>query len=204
MSFALATIVEGHAEVESVPLLLRRIFAQFGVSDISISRPFRVKRNRVVKPGELERAISQTVRDRADVGAIMVLIDSDDDCPAKLGPDLLERAKKETHLPVAVILAAREFESWFLGSKESLRGIKGIREDATAPLNPENIRGAKEHLTRNMARGYRYLEVDDQATLAEKFDLNAARRCCPSFDKCFREAERLFLAIGALRDTQHR
>ena len=68
MSLALATIVEGHAEVESVPLLLRRIFAQFGVSDISISRPFRVKRNRVVKPGELERAISQTVRDRTDVG----------------------------------------------------------------------------------------------------------------------------------------
>ena len=195
MSLALAPIVEGHAEVESVPLILRRIFAQLGVSDVSISRPFRVKRNRVVKPGELERAISQTIRDRADVGAIMVLIDSDDDCPAKLGPDLLERAKKETDLPVAVVLAAREFESWFLGSKESLRGIKSIRENATAPLNPENIRGAKEHLTRNMTRGSRYLEVDDQAAFANKFDMNAARRSCPSFDKCFRETERLYSAM---------
>lgn len=197
MSLAVAPIVEGQAEVESVPLLLRRISAQLGVTDIRIARPFRVKRNRVVKPGELERAISQTIRDRVDVGGIMVLIDSDDDCPAELGTQLLDRAKKVTHLPVAVVLATREFECWFLGSKESLRGIKSIREDATGPLNPENIRGAKEHLTRNMARGYRYLEVDDQAAFAEKFDLNAAKLSCPSFDKCFREAERLFLAIGA-------
>jgi hypothetical protein len=197
MSLAVAAIVEGHAEVESVPLLLRRIFAQLGASDIQVARPFRVKRNRVVKPGELERAISQTIRDRSAVGGIMVLIDSDDDCPAQLGPHLLDRAKKVTPLPVAVVLANREFECWFLGSKESLRGINGILENASALLNPENVRGAKEHLTRNMARGRRYLEVDDQATFVEKFDLNAARRSSRSFDKCFRETERLLHAIRA-------
>jgi Domain of unknown function (DUF4276) len=198
MSLAIAAIVEGHAEVESVPLLLRRIFAQLGVSDIQVARPFRVKRNRVVKPGELERAIRQTIRDRAEVGGIMVLIDSDDDCPAQLGSRLLDRAKTTTQLPVAVVLANREFECWFLGSKESLRGINGIVENATAPLNPENIRGAKEHLSRNMARGRRYLAVDDQATFAEKFHLDKTRRACPSFDKCFRDAERLVHAIGTL------
>jgi len=81
MSLSIAAIVEGHAEVESVPLLLRRIFAQLGVSDIQVARPFRVKRNRVVKAGELERAIRQTIQDRAEVGGIMVLIDSDDIVP---------------------------------------------------------------------------------------------------------------------------
>jgi len=196
MSLAIAAIIEGHAEVESVPILLRRIFNQLGVSNIQVARPFRVKRNRVVKPGELERAISQSIRDRAGVGGIMVLIDSDDDCPAELGPELLDRAKKATQLPVAVVLANREFECWFLGSKASLRRISGIQENVTAPLDPENIRGAKEHLTRNMARGRRYLEVDDQATFAEKFDLNEARRYCPSFDKCFREVELLLHAMG--------
>ena len=196
MSRAVATIGEGHAEVESVPLLLRRIFAKLGVSDIQVARPFRVKRNRVVKPGELERAISQTIRDRAEVGGIMALIDSDDDCPAELGLQLLERAKNTTHIPVSVVLAHREFECWLLGSKESLRGINGIVENATAPPNPENIRGAKEHLTRNMTRGRRYLAVDDQVTFAEKFDLNDARQRCPSFDKCYREVERLLHAMG--------
>lgn len=197
MSLRVAPIVEGHAEVESVPLVLRRIFAELGVSDIQVARPFRVKRNRVVKPGELERAISQTIRDRGDIDGIMVLIDSDDDCPAGLGPQLLSRAKAVTRLPVAVVLAAREFECWFLGAKESLRGVNGISQNATTPVNPENIRGAKERLTRNMASGRRYLAVDDQPTFAERFDLQAARRSCPSFDKCFRDVERMIHAIGA-------
>ncbi len=196
MSFALATIVEGHAEVESVPLLLRRIFAQLGVSDVQVARPFRVKRNRIVKPGELERAISQTIRDRAEVGGIMVLIDSDDDCPAELGVQLLNRAKEATQMPVSIVLAHREFECWFLGSKESHQGVNGIVENATAPPNPEGIRGAKEHLTLNMIRGRRYLAVDDQVRFAEKFDLNLARQHCSSFDKCFREVERLLNTIS--------
>jgi len=198
MSPSVATIVEGHAEVESVPLLLRRIFAQLGVTSVQVARPFRIKRNRVVKSGELERAISQTIRDRDGVAGIMVLIDSDDDCPAELGVQLLERAKKTTQIPVSVVLAHREFECWLLGSKESLRGINGIAESATVPPNPESIRGAKEHLTRNMTRGRRYLAVDDQSSFTERFDLNLARQRCPSFDKCFRETERLLRAIGAL------
>ena len=198
MSRAIATIVEGHAEVESVPLLLRRIFAQLGVTSVQVARPFRIKRNRVVKSGELERAISQTIRDRDGVAGIMVLIDSDDDCPAELGVQLLERAKKTTQIPVSVVLAHREFECWLLGSKESLRGINGIAESATAPANPESIRGAKEHLTRNMTRGRSYLAVDDQSSFAERFDLSLARQRCPSFDKCFRETERMLRAIGAL------
>ena len=126
MSLVVAAIVEGHAEVQSVPVLLRRIFAQLGSSSVQIARPFRVKRNRVVKEGELERAIRQTIRDRGRVAGIMVLIDSDDDCPAELGLQLLERAKKTTQMPVSVVLANREIESWFLGSKESLRGINGM------------------------------------------------------------------------------
>ena len=196
MSRAIATIVEGHAEVESVPLLLRRIFAHLGVSDIQLTRPFRIKRNRVVKAGELERALSQTIRDREGVAGIMVLIDSDDDCPAELGLELLDRARKTTQIPVSVVLAHREFECWFLGSKESIRGINGIVETATSPPNPENIRGAKEHLTRNMTWGRRYLAVDDQVRFAERFDLNLARQRCPSFDKCCREVERLLHAMG--------
>ena len=48
-----------------------------------------------------------------------------------------------------------------------------------------------------MTRGRRYLPVDDQATFAERFDLNLARQRCPSFDKRCREAERLLQAMGA-------
>lgn len=196
MSPLVAAIVEGHAEVQSVPVLLRRIFAQLGCSGVQVARPFRVKRNRVIKEGELERTVRQILRDRGGVAGIMVLVDSDDDCPAKLGRQLLERARKTTQLPVSVVLANREIECWFLGSKESLRGINGITETATAPPNPETIRGAKEHLTRNMTRNRRYLSVDDQVSFAERFDLNLARERCPSFDKCYRDVERLIHDMG--------
>jgi hypothetical protein len=191
MDPAILPIVEGQSEVESVPILLRRICNQMQAFHIQIARPFRVKRNKVVLKGELERAIEQGVRDRDNIGAILVFLDAEDDCPAKLGPQLIERCKKTTQFPMTVVLANTEMEGWFLGGKESLRGVCGIRLDAVAPPNPESIRGAKERLTQNMDHGRRYLEVDDQPTLAAQIDFNLTRNRCPSFDKFLREAQKL-------------
>ncbi|MGH7342125.1 MAG: DUF4276 family protein, partial [Candidatus Rokuibacteriota bacterium] len=81
---------------------------------------------------------------------MLVVLDSDDDDTAVLRSELLERCRQATPLPVSVVLARRELEAWFLGAKESLRGICGIRHDAVAPDDPESIRGAKERLTQNM------------------------------------------------------
>ncbi|MBM4274282.1 MAG: DUF4276 family protein [Deltaproteobacteria bacterium] len=191
MNSAILPIVEGQSEVESVPILLRRIRDQMHAFDIQIVRPFRVKRNKVVFPGELERAIGQGVRDRGNIGGILVLFDADDDCPARLGPELLERCRQTTHLPVAVVLAKIELEGWFLGGKESLRGVCGIKQDAVAPQNPESIRGAKERLSQNMDHGRRYLQVDDQPVLADKVDFDLTKGRCPSFDKFLREVQNL-------------
>ncbi|MFH1076435.1 MAG: hypothetical protein V1753_06285, partial [Pseudomonadota bacterium] len=71
-------------------------------------RAFRVKRYKVVKEGELERAIKVGLFDRKDVGAILVILDADDDCPKEIGPRLLNRAKEETTLPVSVVIARKE------------------------------------------------------------------------------------------------
>ncbi len=197
MNSVILPIVEGQSEAESLPILLRRICAQMQAVNIQIARPYRVKRNRVVKAGELERAIEQGVRDRSNVSAILLLLDADDDCPAALAIELLERCRQTTHLPVAVVLATIEMEGWFLGAKESLRGICGIKPDAVAPPNPESIRGAKERLSKNMEHGRRYLETDDQPTLADKFDFELTKGRCPSFDKFLREVQNLVNIIKA-------
>ena len=197
MSAAIVPIVEGFSEVESVPVLLRRLLDQQNAHHISIARPFRVKRYGVVRPNELERAIKQALRDRSEARGIVVLLDADDDCPAKLGPALLARARVATALPTAVVLAQKEFECWFLGAKESLRGVSGIRDDAMAPHNPEEIRGAKERLTQNMVAGRRYLEVDDQPVLASRMDIEEARGRCQSFAKLLTEFGILCSAIKA-------
>ena len=194
---AIVPIVEGFAEVESIPVLFRRILEQQNIHDVSIARPFRVKRNRVVHPQELEGAVTLAARDRANVAGVIVVLDSDDDCPARLGPDLLARARTATNLPVAIVLAQKELECWFLGAKESLRGKRGIREDSVAPANPESIRGAKERLTRNMPPGRRYLEVDDQPAFADAMNVEQAEARCPSFAKLMRALNEVARAIRA-------
>lgn len=188
-------IVEGHAELDSIPILLRRRLQQMGAFHVQVSRPFRVKRNRVVRQAELERAIEQGVRDRENVTGILVILDADDDCPAELGPQLQDRASQTTQLPIVVILATREVEAWFLGAKESLRGVCGIVPDASSPRDPESIRGAKERLSRNMQAGRRYLDVDDQAPLAQQMDFEAARRQCRSFDKFLQDVDQLVAGL---------
>lgn len=175
---ALVPIVEGHAEVHSIPVLMRRL-------GIDVAKPFRVKRNLVVKPGELERALSFTLRDRANVSAVLVLLDADDDCPAELAPQLLERCSHVTDVPVSVVFAVRELEAWFLGGIESLRGQRGIRDDATYDADPEAPRGAKERLE-GLMRGT-YVDVVDQPALMAALGVEAARQRCPSFDKLLRD-----------------
>jgi len=195
MTRAIVPIVEGQSEEQSVPVLLRRVLTLLGIHSVQVAWPFRVKRTKIVKEGELERAIKLALMDRAGAEAILVLLDADDDCPVDLASRLRKRAAAVTNKPCAVVVAQREFEAWLLGAKESLRGCRGIGDGATAPPNPEDIRGAKEALSRNMVNR-RYLEVDDQPAFAKVFDLAMARSACRSFDKFMREAERLLRLIA--------
>ena len=91
---------------------------------------------------------------------------------------------------IAVILAKKEFEAWFLAAAESLRGRHGLPLDLRSPQYPENIRGAKEWLSDKMPPGRSYAETTDQPAFTEVFDLNAARRA-DSFDKCYRDTKKM-------------
>jgi hypothetical protein len=192
----LVPIVEGYSEVESVPVLLRRLLAEWGRYQVTVAKPVRVSRYKVVRPGELERACELALRRPEGCDAILLMLDADDDCPKELAPDLLGRARRTSaDIPAAVVLAKSEFEAWFLGSLESLRGVRGLAETAMSPEKPEDIRDAKGFLSRQMTGGRTYVEVDDQPALAERFDFQLARHRCPSFDKFIRDAESLVAAL---------
>lgn len=188
----LVCIVEGHGEVDAVPILVRRLVQtmQPGFA-LQIEQPLRVPRNRLTKPRELERAVELAGRRVGPDGAVLLILDSDDECPASLAPSLLTRAREaRSDLAIGVVLAKREFEAWFLAAADSLRGKRGLTSSLTAPDDPESIRGAKEWLTARMAPGRRYVETLDQAALAATFDLELARRA-PSFDKLYRQVAAL-------------
>lgn len=184
----LAAIVGGDGECEAVPILVRRIalILDPGLSPI-VQPVLRVPESRLVKQGELERTVDLAARKTAGQGGILILLDCDDGCPAKGGPELLKRAvAARRDIPISVVLAKREFETWFLAAAESLRGRRGLADDLTAPSDPEAIRGAKEWLATRMPLEQAYSETTDQPALTEHFDLEAARRA-DSFDKCYRE-----------------
>lgn len=195
MIATVACIVEGHGEVKAVPVLVRRIAAMIDPAlPVQVLPPLRVPRYRLVKEGELERSVELAARKTGGHGAVLVLLDAEDDCPAELAPRLLSRAMAvRGDLPIAVVLAKREFEAWFLAAAESLRGARGLPPDLAPPPDAEMVRGAKERLSRLMPRGSRYREVLDQPALAAVFDLTVARTA-RSFDKCFREVEKLLKA----------
>lgn len=195
----LLPIVEGQSEEQGAQVLLRRLLAEMEASEVRIARPFRIKRTRVSRRGEVERAVIQGLRSRSDVCAILVLVDGDDDSPEALAQAILEDCRRATSLPVAAVIARRELEAWFLGAKESLRGARGIKPDANSPAEPESIRGAKERLTRNMLGDRSYVEVDDQPAFAAIFDLETARACCASFKFLCEELRRLVAEIAAIQ-----
>jgi len=193
-------IVEGHGEVSSVPILIRRIAELHNPGlTVNVPRPLRVPADRLRQPRQLERYVELAARQVGSLGGILVLLDADDDddCPARLGPQLLARCiAQRTDVPVSVVLAKREFEAWFLAGAASLAGHRGLDPDLVSPEHPEEVRGAKEWLRRQMAPGVTYSPTQDQPALTALLDLDAARSASPSFARCRREIARLLEARG--------
>jgi hypothetical protein len=107
-------------------------------------------------------------------GAVLILFDCEDDCPAQLGPKLLrEAAEVRGDVRTLVALSYREYETWFLAAVRSLRGLRGLPENLNPPADPEAIRGAKEWLGRQMDGGYD--PIIHQAEFSRAIDLEEAR-----------------------------
>lgn len=142
-----APIVEGHGEVEAIPALLRRIarLASFrGL--LRVNPPIRVKQGSFVNDNAyFHRQVRLAAAKAAqEGGSVLILLDCEDDCPAKLGPDLLRRAKAvRGDVDMFVALAYREFETWFITAAHSLAGHFGLPRDLVAVSDFEAIRDAK-------------------------------------------------------------
>lgn len=189
----LGTIVEGEGETLALPILIRRIGAQLGLA-IEVRRPFRVARGKLVKAPELARAVEAVARQLAPAAPILILLDADDDCVATLGPQMLATARAaRSDRELAVVLANREFEAWFLASIESLRNKRRIRADARWNGDPESVRDAKGRL-RELTEPSTYNPAVDQAALVSLMDLDLARTRSPSFDKLYRDLARILQA----------
>lgn len=193
----IVVVVEGHGDVESVPIIVRRLVATDQPEcGVEVAFPIRIPRHRIVKKAELERAVLLARgRLEGNDGGVLIVIDADDDCPAHLGPKLLGECRSVApDLRVAVTLAMREMESWFLAAASSLAGQRGLSAGIIAPPDPETIRDAKGWLSGRLPGGTAYSPVVDQPALAALFDLDQAM-ACPSFRKFRRDVRYLVTGV---------
>lgn len=198
-----APIVEGHGEVASVPILLRRIGNEIlRVEYLDVLQPVRVSRSSIVPreaaaPGaledpvkELRRAVELAARkiaarsDPATPALVLILLDAEQDCPAKLGPYLRDAVPQPN---VACVLAKVEYETWFVAAAESLTEFLD-RGEGPVPAEPEEQGCGKSWIQRRFRRPA-YSPTVDQPRMTSAMDLLQCRARSPSFDKLCRELE---------------
>jgi hypothetical protein len=176
----IAPIVEGHGELHAVRALITRVAAELLDGWVEVAQPFRLDSGKMRRPEELERAVRvQAARVGALKGGVLVLRDGDDaDCPVSLAAEL-RPPPGLVAVGVEVVIARYEYEAWFLAAAESLRGHPDVRDDATAPADPEARRDAKGALEAMMRESYK--ETRHQVAFSALMDLRAAHDRSRSF-----------------------
>jgi len=169
-------IVEGHGEVEALPVLLRKLLHGMSVFDVQIGKPINAHGAGGLR-SRLERFVKYAAR-RPDCDAIIVVRDSEDECPLELALDYVCRTLEAgCALPIAFAIAKRIYESWLVASIETIAGVRGMPEDACFDGDPETLSSPKAWLTSQMPPGHAYKETLDQAAMTDRLDPVVARRC---------------------------
>lgn len=198
-------IVEGYGEERAVPCLIRRwlrhrwLHQFFEVPDLAVnakgSGKLKAAFDRRRHIG-IEHYIEAAVRTRPD--AILVIVDADNECLERergngLGPALLARARTvASNIPLAVVVANREYEAWFLASLTSIRQAHLFPAGTRIPgnLEPESHSGCKRLITDLLSCPYEETTHQLQLTGALSFAAGVQRRS-PSYGKLMRDLDRL-------------
>jgi len=176
-------IVEGYGEVEAAPVLLRRLLFAAQCFSVFIGRPIRRTQSQLRSQAGIEAAVG-LARLQPECAAILILFDEEDTCPVERAREVRAWAQAAARgTPCDVVVAHREYETWFLATVDSLRGYCGINAEAMPPSIPEAKRDAKTALEAYMPPDRAYSETGDQPTLSATFDLGLAHQRSRSFRK---------------------
>jgi hypothetical protein len=171
-------VVEGHGEVEAARNLVIRLWADLGLPHAVWATPKRGKALNT-RAGVLHAC--ELLRSERDCSFALLLRDQDDGCPAAAGPETSGWiASASLPFPVAVVLAHREFEAWFLPCVHLMAGRDirpGVRVVAGTVFeqDPEGIRDVKGWLSRHFPPGKAYKPTLDQRKLTQMLDFAVLR-----------------------------
>lgn len=185
----LVCVVEGRGEVEAIPCLCSRIRDYLNAWEWIVDpQPVRQPRSLLVdervpspnRPPRTEgfsRAVELAIRRPAT--AVLVICDSDDDCPASWGP--AARQLVSTKTAGGAVMAVREYEVWLLTSL--------LKADNWEGRKLEEIRDAKGRLGKVAGA---YTPSVHQRKLTQNIDLDVVWAHSESFDTLIRTLARIF------------
>lgn len=184
MSQRILPIVEGDGDVLAVPLLVRRILQAHHRFDVEVLPPH--KRGELPKvKADFPRIFQVAAKEQA--GILCVL---DFDCAQCFDALKDERALQQQAQEInpliafAACLIVKEFESLFLWDEISTRKVlPHIQKHTVFPANPEDIRPAKEWLSKSQPSGFAYKPTAHQAKLAAAINLDVLRALSPSYQR---------------------
>ena len=193
-------VVEGDGDAAALPELLIKILQQrYCRYDVSVAqgRTGVVKANSISKlEADLGKFLKHAQK-KPGCKAILVLVDADNECPVGLAQSLAQRCEEVgASYPVHIVCARRSYESWFLASFRSIRGLHGIPTDASPPQNAEGIPDPKRWLSGLMPVGKKYKATTHQASFSRVIDIDLAFKNSRSFRRLCHAIEELLADIG--------
>ena len=162
----------------AVPLLLRKILERLERYDVQISKPKNANgRSNLTKTEGLERFIKYAWKER-DCGAILVLLDAENECPREIAREFGTRVEALGVLfPVIIVVAKRMYEAWIVASITTIAGRFGLPQNLTCPPDAEAIPNPKSWIDQRMPAGRAYKETQDQEAMTALIDLDLASSC---------------------------
>lgn len=160
----IAPIVEGHGDVPAIRVLLQKL-----APALRIARPVRMPRSPRLIPEHLDRGAKIARSNIRGRGAVLPVLDADEDCAGRLGPSLEQQLRQSVQdCSGRVVLAVREFESWIVGGD--------IRY---AVDNPDSTGGLEDRI--RAAHGGLYSDTLDQPRLIATADVARLKQNSRSF-----------------------
>lgn len=173
----LLPIVEGHGEIPAVPILIRNILAAQGIHDVQPLPAWRHGEYPSVAK-KFDNLFLAAIKENAPILWVMDFDSKDYDCPVKEAQSLLTRADAlRPGWPIKIAFLVKEYETLFLIDEAATRKVfPDIPAQTTFPTNPENIRWAKEWLSKaRPSPGSAYKETVHQAKITAHLNLNLLR-----------------------------
>lgn len=201
MAGKIVPIVEGDGEITAVPALLYRLLREADASDFQVATPKNAHgAGNLTKKDGVEKFVQYAWLEPGCVGVIIVLDGDSSRCAMTLATGLAKRVRKlNVTKPVAVVVANREYEAWFLASLPSIAG-KQISDalcfpaEVTLNCEPEAVRNVKGWITRQLPSGKAYKETEHQLSMSRLIDLELARRNSRSFRRLCNALRQLIAA----------